>query len=91
MNNKEAMRTMVNSKTKEKLKIKEHIILKNFWEYYVIEDSSVPKMKDIEFCLVMGLEQELGDVYIPEIEPYIISRTKKLQDIMPAQGYRWDK
>ena len=69
------------------LKIKEHIILKNFWDYYITDmydDDS-----EIQNAFVMGFENESGDVWMPEIEPYIISRTKKLDEIMPAEGFEW--
>jgi hypothetical protein len=39
---------------------------------------------------VMGDATELGSVYLPEIEPYIISRTAELSNgVAPATGYRW--
>ena len=72
------------------LNVVEHIILKNFWEYYIIEDkpgegSGDP---DIVFALVMGHETELGNVSLAELKPYIISRTADL-NIYPAEGYEW--
>jgi hypothetical protein len=68
------------------LNVVEHIILKNFWEYYVTDEKFTD---DIVCCLVMGDEQEIGDVSLSEIKPYVISRTKKLDDIMPASGCEW--
>lgn len=62
----------------------EHIITKNFWEYYVIEIDE----NNIAFCLVDGFEMELGDVDLEEIAPYIITRTKDLT-MQPARGWRW--
>ena len=79
------MRAMQKGNTK--IKITEHIILKNFWEYYVIERDQ--DQEGIAFCLVIGLETELGDVYLPEIAPYIISRTKKIDEVAPATGWSW--
>ena len=69
------------------LKIREHIILKNFWEYYITDE--YPEESEIQNALVMGFETEQGDVYLPEIQPYIISRTKKLDELMPAEGFQW--
>jgi hypothetical protein len=37
----------------------------------------------------MGFENELGYVYLPEISPYIMTRTKNLNEVMPATGYEW--
>jgi hypothetical protein len=82
-------RLMRNKETKSTLKIKEHIILRNFWEYYVIDKPSLNLPEDIEFCLVMGFETEMGDVYMPEIKPYVISKTKRLEDLAPVPGWEW--
>lgn len=80
------MRTMITDYGSE-LKITEHIILKNHWEYYVIdEDTGDPNIK---LCMVMGFETEIGDVYMPEIEPYILTRTTDLEELAPAEGCRW--
>ena len=79
------MRTMDNDGMK--LNIVEHIIIRNFWEYYVTDIPS--EDPDIKCCYVMGAECELGDVYMPEIEPYIISRTKNLLGVLPAFGFKW--
>ena len=68
------------------LKIIEHIMTQNAWEYYVIDDWHD---KNTVRCLVMGFATEIGDVYLPEIQPYIITRTKDLRYIMPAEGYDW--
>lgn len=68
------------------INVVEHIILKNYWEYYITDDSY---SNDIKRALVMGFETELGDVSLNEIKPYIISRTTKLNEIAPAQGWEW--
>lgn len=81
------MRTMEHIDSKTKLNVVEHIILKNFWEYYVTDRPSDDE--NIKECFVMGFENELGDVYIPEIRPYIISKTKDLENVAPASGFRW--
>lgn len=79
------MKTMQN-KSGSKINVVEHIILKNGWEYYVTDDKHD---KDTVLCLVMGFETELGDVYMPEIKPYIVSRTRDLGGLAPAEGWEW--
>ena len=63
----------------------EHIMLKNGWEYYILEAANED---GIAFALVVGSHVELGNVSISEIEPHIWSRTTDL-DIMPAPNWRW--
>ena len=67
--------------------VHQHIILKNFWEYYLGETKD-----GVAFGYVMGFENEWGSVYMPEIEPYILSKTTGscLNDIMPPEGYYWE-
>ena len=72
-----------------KLEIVEHIILKNYWEYYILKDDEY-STEDIKAALVMGDATELGDVSLSEMEPYIKSRTSNLSEIMPAAGYKWE-
>lgn len=48
-----------------------------------------PEESEVQFCYVMGDENEMGDVWMPEIEPYIRVRTKKLEEVMPPPGYDW--
>lgn len=79
------MKTMQN-KYGDKINIVEHIILKNGWEYYVTNNKF---NKDTVQCLVMGFETELGDVYLPEIKPYIVSRTRDLAGLAAADGWEW--
>ena len=71
-----------------KVKVLEHIILRNFWEYYIVDTET--NTNDVKYCFVMGEENEWGDVYLPEIKPYIISRTKDLMGVMPPAGYAWE-
>ena len=81
-------RNIIDSKGGEPFTVHQHIILKNFWEYYLGETD-----KDgVAFGYVMGIENEWGSVYLPEIEPYIISRTSGagLDDIMPPFAYYWE-
>ena len=63
----------------------EHIILRNYWEYYILEEADE---NGIAFALVMGDYTEMGNVSMDEIEPYIVSRTTNL-DIMPAPEWVW--
>lgn len=83
------MRKMKHIKTGQVVEVCEHLILKNFWEYYVLK--SPTNTDDIKLCFVMGAENEMGDVSMSEIKPYVISRTKVLNDpfFMPAQGWSW--
>lgn len=80
-------RKMKNVKTGRVVNVLEHIITKNFWEYYVLEDEN--NTEDIKFCYVMGFENEAGDVSISEISAYIVSRTKNFDELMPAAGFTW--
>lgn len=79
------MRTMKNKYGSE-VKVVEHIILKNGWEYYVTNNNYD---EDTITCIVMGHETEMGDVYMPEIKPYIISRTRNLKELAPCDGWEW--
>ena len=85
------MRTMI--KGNLKLDVVEHIILRNMWEYYVLSDEGqndwVSSKPDVVYALVMGFEDEIGCVSLAEIQPHIISRTSRLDEIMPASGYEW--
>ena len=84
------MRKMINE-SGTVLKVEEHIITSNFWEFYIVADEEGGEPNpDVKFALVMGDNTELGDVYLPEIEPYIITRTSDLATgVAPAAGYRW--
>jgi hypothetical protein len=79
------MKQMVN-KYGSKINVVEHIILKNGWEYYVTDDRHD---ENTVRCVVMGFETEFGDVYMPELKGYIVSRTRDLSDLAPATGYEW--
>ena len=63
-----------------------HIMLRNLWEYYVTDDKYTD---DIVRCVVMGDETECGDVSLSEISPYIITKTKQLENLAPANGWTW--
>lgn len=79
---------MVNNKTGESMEVESHIILKNFWEYYFVKGT---RELDVQKALVMGYETEFGSVYLPEIKPYIISKTKNLKEVLPAPGWHWEE
>ena len=72
-----------------KLEIVEHIILKNYWEYYILKDDRY-STEDIKTAVVMGDATELGDISLSEMKPYIISQTSDLSEIYPAAGYKWE-
>jgi hypothetical protein len=69
------------------INVVQHIIIKNFWEYYITDEET--NDKDLRFGLVMGYETELGYIYMPEIAPFVITKTKKLDEIMAASGWKW--
>ena len=71
------------------INVVEHIITKNMWEYYILDDPENVRPEGYVTALVMGHETEIGDVYLPEIEPYIISRTTQLNEVFPARGWSW--
>ena len=73
----------------EPFAVHQHIILSNFWEYYLGETNG----DGVAFGYVMGFENEWGDVYMPEIESHIISiaRGRELEDVMPPFGYKWEE
>ena len=77
------MRKMTNGTTV--IEVIGHIITRNGWEYYVTPKGD----KWVRMCLVVGYETELGDVSFREIGPYIISKTAKLTNVLPAKGWRW--
>ena len=83
------MRRMI--KDNLKLDVVEHIILRNMWEYFVLADEAGDEPdSDIKYALVMGFNDEIGTVSLSEIKPYVISRTSRLDEIMPASGYQWE-
>jgi len=78
------------------INVVEHIITRNCWgnnrncwELYIIDDPENVRPEGYVTALVMGHETEIGDVYLPEIEPYIISRTTQLNEVFPARGWSW--
>lgn len=77
---------MKNKQTGAVINVVAHGITRNFWEYYLTDDRHD---KDTVRCLVMGFEIELGDVYLPEIKPHLLSATKNLKEVAPATGWEW--
>jgi len=60
----------------------------NGWEYYFLDN----KKSDIRLAYVCGYENEMGDVSMTELQPYIRAITFKdadLQDIAPAPECVW--
>jgi len=74
---------------KQFLKVREHLILANFWEYYVVE-TEIPHEDDVQLCYVLGFENELGYVSMAEIRPYVVRKTSDMFEILPAEGYNWN-
>ena len=84
------MRKMV--KGNLKLKVVEHIILRNMWEYFVLADEAGDEPdSDIKYALVMGFYDEIGTVSMSEIKPHIISRTTDMNELLPASGFHWEE
>ena len=79
-------RNIIHNEGGDTFTVHQHIILKNFWEYYLGETDK----HGVAFGFVMGFENEWGSVYLPEIEPYIISNTKNLDEVMAPVGYYWE-
>lgn len=68
------------------LNIVSHIMTKNFWEYYITDEKY---SEDIVCALVDGFEQEIGDVSLSEIKPYMMCKTNNLNDLQAAPGWTW--
>ena len=77
---------MRNMKTGKVIKITEHLITRNFWEYYITDEGYDGQIKT---ALVMGYETELGDVDLLELKPYTLSKTARLNEVAPAIGWEW--
>ena len=67
----------------------EHIIIKNMWEYYILKIEEDVDPEGYETALVVGDYTEIGQVYMPEIEPYIVSRTTDLNELQPPPNWEW--
>ena len=82
------MRNIKHTESNEPFAVYQHIILRNFWEYYL----EATDKDGIAFGYVMGFENEWGSVSMEELKPYVISTAKgeALGEIMPPQGYHWE-
>ena len=85
------MRKMQNKKKTTTVKVTTHIILQNFWEYYVVDDDEMQfeEKSDIQFAYAIGIAQEFGTISMSEMKPYIISETTNLNDVAPAPDWKW--
>ena len=81
-------RNIISSEGGEPFTVHQHIILKNFWEYYLGETDK----HGIAFGYVMGFANEWGSVDMKEIKPYVVSRCggNMLDEVMPPEGYFWE-
>ena len=86
------MRTMYGKSLGEwgRCSVVEHIILQNMWEYYILRTDLDEDDDRYKTALVVGDYTEIGGVHMPEIEPYIISRTTELDELQPAPGWSWE-
>lgn len=83
------IRKMTNGTTT--LNINEWIITKHGWEFYLTPNAEGEDAKR-RFGLVMGIEVEMGEVYMPELFPYINTKAtgEQLKEVMPATGWKWE-
>ena len=81
------MRKMKNIATGTIMNVVQHIMTRNMWEYYISDEET--NDRDLKFGFVMGLEDEIGYIYLPEVYDHILSKTSNLKDVMPAKGYVW--
>ena len=79
------MRQIVNAHV-TKANVVEHLMLANHWEYYIIEAADED---GYAFALVVGDATEMGSVWMPELEPYILHRTDDLSDLLPPPQWGW--
>tara|TARA_R100000655_G_scaffold34598_1_gene67280 strand:+ start:2977 stop:3243 length:267 start_codon:yes stop_codon:yes gene_type:complete len=85
------MRKMQSKSGKTTVKVTKHIILQNYWEYYVVDDDEMQfeKNSDIQFAYAIGIAKEFGTISMSEMKPYIVSETTDLDDVAPAPDWRW--
>ena len=77
-----------NEDSTEAFAVSQHIITRNFWEYYLEQADE----EGYAFGFVMGIENEWGMVDMAELKPHIasIARGKELQYVMSPFGYYWE-
>ena len=88
------MRTMTGNSMGEQgtINVVEHIVTKNWWEFYIIDDPENVRPEGYATCVSVTTPFPFGrirDVYLPEIEPFIASRTTRLDEVFPAPGWSW--
>ena len=83
------MRKMVNESSGQEISVHGYAMTTNGWEYFFL-DPTVDKHGN-RFALVHGFEEEMGDVHIDEIKPYLVvtADATDLTDLLPAEGWRW--
>jgi len=79
-------RNIIDTNGGESFTVHQHIILRNFWEYYLEKTDK----HGVAFGFVMGFENEWGSVSMDEIKPYVLTKTTNLEDVMPPAGYCWE-
>lgn len=64
------------------------LLTRNQWEYYLLDNE---RDSDIRFALVDGHEQEMGDISLSELKPYItvVASQADLLDLAPAPNWEW--
>ena len=69
----------------------EHLITRDLWEYYIIDDPEDVNAEGYQTALVIDdyPVPEIRSIYMSEITPNIISRTTKLNDLMAAPNWEW--
>ena len=78
------MRTMKRGNTK--LNIVKHVILRNFYEYFITE---LPDANGIGMAYVVGDYDEYGTVAQYDIDKFGLTSTEELDEIAPAPGWDW--
>lgn len=71
------------------LEVEQHLILRNGWEYFVCTNKT--DHPDKKMCVVLGFEQEWGEVWMPEIKKHIVSSTKDMSVVMNPPDWVWIK
>lgn len=80
------MRKMKNKSYGTVVNVTEFAMTRNMWEYFITDN----KFNDDIVCAVVnGFECEMGDVYLPEINPYVLTRSNDLSELAPAPGWEW--
>jgi hypothetical protein len=69
-----------------KLKVVKHVILRNFWEYFITE---MPNESGVGMAYVVGDYDEYGTFAQYDVDKHGISSTEELSELMPAPGWEW--